>query len=499
MLVGTVIAGFLVVGLWVKQPEYQLLYGNVSSGGAYKIVEHLKEQRIPYKITNGGQDILVPANKVYEARIALAGEGLPQGGHVGFELFDRSRLGMGRFTQQIYFQRALEGELSRTISSMEGVEHARVHLVLKDQSVFADEASQPSASVVVQLKSGMSMGRQRIKSMVHLVAGSVMGLSPERVVVVDHQGTLLSGGEEEAGGALISASQFEQQHRIETQSEKKVQDMLERALGPNKAIVRVSMEMDFKKIEEMEEKFDPENVAIRSEQRSTERSQGKDQAGAAAGQQTAAGKSNSSTKQQETINYEVNKVTRRLVEPSGKIKRLSVAVMVDGRYETPTGGGESKYVPRTDQELKTYEDLVKDAVGFTATRGDRVTVVNVAFRQPEKQVLPEGAGNVEKLMNRRFWVSTAQKMLVAILVPLLLIFMVLRPLLKWVTTTTPSAPSPRAYQLPQTVGQLESDMGMLPGATGGEAPLRARAQELAKSDPSRAAQLAKGWLSESSP
>lgn len=492
MLVGSVVAGFLVVGAWVRQPDYQLLYGNIPSDGAFKIIERLKEERIPYKMANGGKDILVPSERVYETRIALAGEGLPQGGQMGFEIFDRSRLGMGRFTQQIYFQRALEGELSRTISSMEGVESARVHLVLKDQSVFADEASQPSASVALKLKSGVRMGRQQIQAIVHMAAGSVMGLSPDNVVVVDQAGTLLSGGEQEAGEALVNASQFEQQRRLETQTEDKVREMLEQALGPKKAIVRVSMDMDFKKVEETEEKFDPENIAIRSEQRSTESSQK-----GAAGQEAASGGAATSTKQQETINYEVNKVTRRLVEPSGKISKMSVAVMVDGRYETPEGEGEAQYTPRTDEELKTYEELVKDAVGFDAARGDRVTVVNVAFRQTEEEIGPEGGVDIQKMMTRRFYISSAQKLLLVTLVPLLIIFMVLRPLLKWVTSTSPGAPSTRAYQFPQTVEQLEADMGMLPSA-GGEAPLKARALELAKSDPNRAAQLAKSWLGESS-
>lgn len=496
VLTGSVVAGFLVVGLWVKQPEYRLLYGNVPSEGASKIIESLKEQRIPYKVANGGRDILVPADSVHETRIALAGEGLPQGGHVGFELFDRSRLGMGRFTQQIYFQRALEGELSRTVSSMDGVEQARVHLVLKDQSVFADEESQPSASVALKLSSGARMPRQQIQAVVHLVAGSVMGLAPDRVVVVDQQGSLLSGGEkEEAGGGLISASQFEQRRRLETQIEGKVQDMLERALGPNKAIVRVSMEMDFKKVEEMEEKYDPENIAVRSEQRSTESSRKAGQGGDA--QQAASGRATTSTKQQETINYEVNKLTRRIVEPSGKIQRLSVAVMVDGRYETPAGGGEATYVPLTDEEIKTYEGLVKDAVGFDAGRGDSVTVVNVAFRQVEEEFPAEAAASVEKMMSRRFWLSAAQKLLFVILVPVLLIFMVLRPLLRWVTSASPGATAARSYQLPRTVEQMEEEMGLLPGATG-DAPLKLKAVELAKSDPNRAAQLAKSWLKESS-
>ncbi len=493
VVVCSVLAGFVVVGLWVRQPHYQLLYGKVPSDGASQIIERLKEENIPYKVANGGQDILVPSDKVYETRIALAGEGLPSGGQVGFELFDRSRLGMGRFTQQIYFQRALEGELSRTIARMEGVEQARVHLVLKERSVFADQESQPSASVALGLRSGMRMGRQQIQSIVHLVAGSVMGLAPDRVVVVDHQGTLLSGGETESGEALVSASQFEQQYRLESQMEKRVQDMLERALGPNKAIVRVSMEMDFKKVEEMEEKYDPENVAIRSEQRSSESSQ---KSVAGAGQQATSGKPTTSTKQEETINYEVNKLTRRMVEPSGKVQRLSVAVMVDGRYETPAGGGEPKYVPRSDQELKTYEELVKDAVGFDAGRSDRVTVVNVAFRKPTEGIAAEEVSTVEKLMNRRFWISTAQKLLFVILVPVLLVFMVLRPLLKWVTSASPAAPVPRGYQLPRTVEQLEEEMGLLPSSTG-EMPLKMKALELAKRDPNRAAQLAKSWLKES--
>lgn len=490
LLIGSVVAGFLVVGAWVRQPDYQLLYGNMPSDGSFPIIERLKEEHIPYKVANGGRDILVPSERVYETRIALAGEGLPQGGQIGFELFDRSRLGMGRFTQQIYFQRALEGELSRTISSMEGVESARVHLVLKDQSVFADESSQPSASVALQLKSGVRMGREQVQSVVHLAAGSVMGLSPEKVVVVDQSGTLLSGGEQDAGEALANASQFEQQRRLETQTEDKVREMLEQALGPKKAIVRVSMDMDFKKVEETEEKFDPENITIRSEQRSTESSQKGAPAAASGGAAT-------STKQQETINYEVNKVTRRLVEPSGKVSKMSVAVMVDGSYETPAAGGEAQYTPRTDEELKTYEELVKDAVGFDADRGDRVTVVNVAFRQTEVEIGTEGGVDIQKMMSRRFYISSAQKLLLVTLVPLLIIFMVLRPLLKWVTTTTPGAPSARAYQYPRTVEQLESDMGMLPSG-GGEAPLKTRALEMAKSDPNRAAQLAKSWLGESS-
>lgn len=494
VLVGSVVAGFFVVATWLRQPDYQLLYGDLPSTEAGRIVERLRDQKIPYQVTNGGRNILIPAENVYEMRLALAGEGLPEGGHLGFEVFDRSRLGMGRFTQQVFFQRALQGELGRTIGSLEAVKQARIHLVLKDQSVFDNEKSQPSASVVLWLKPGGRMGREQVQAIVHLVAGSVRGLTPERVVVVDQRGVLLSGGEKDKGGGFLSGSQFQHQRQYESRLEKGVEEMLEQALGPNTAIVRVSADMDFRRIEEVEEQFDPEKLAIRSEQRSTESSRkGNQDTQAAAGQPAASGQAASSTKQQETINYELNKLTRRLVIPSGRVRRLSVAVLVDGRYEAQ-GEGAPTYVPRTEEEIKTYEKLVKDAVGFDSTRGDRVTVVNVAFQRSEQSASPEAGAEVEKLIKRRFWIATAQKLIGIILIPLLLIFLVLRPLLKWITSGLPvTGGAPASYQLPKTVGQLEADMGLAPGSAA-ETPLRLRAVEMAKTDPNRTAQLAKSWL-----
>ena len=497
VLVGAVMAGFLWVTFWLRQPDYQLLYGDLPSGEAWRIIEKLREQKIPYRIANGGRDVLVSAEKIYEMRLSLAGEGLPESGQLGFEIFDRSRLGMGRFTQRVFFQRALQGELSRTIGSFESVKQARVHLVMASDSVFENQRSQPSASVVLLFKPGGRMGKDQIQAVVHLVAGSVRGLLPEQVVVVDQEGKLLSGAEKDGDAAILSTSQLDFNRQYEAHLEQRVEKMLERALGPNMAVVRVSADIDFTRMEQVEEQFDPEKLAIRSEQRSSETSQKKSGAGESSqAVQGGAAKGASSKKEQETVNYELNKLTRKWVEPAGKVKRLSVAVLVDGSYKSE-GGGEPVYVPRTDEDIKTYENLVRNAVGFNADRGDVVTVVNVPLHHSNQEISSEEGEVVEKMMNRRFWVTTAQKLLGILLIPLLLVFLVLRPLLKWVTSTRQGTGVPTTVpDFPKTVGELEEDMGLLPTPTT-ETPLRLKAVEIAKSDPVRAAQLARTWIKES--
>jgi len=259
---------------WSNRPDYRVLYSNLSEGDAAAVVSKLKEMKIPYRLEGAGHSILIPAGQVYETRLQLATSGLPQGGGIGFEIFDRTNIGMTDFVQHLNYQRALQGELSRTINQFSEVETSRVHLSLPRKSLFVEDQKEARASVILKLKQGRSLGRSQVQGIVHLVASSAEGLNPTNITVVDTQGHLLSEPGDSDPMARLGQSQWEFKTNLEKTLEKRVQTMLEKAVGENRVIVRVSADLDFKQIEETEETFDPETPAVRSEQRSEEKTKG---------------------------------------------------------------------------------------------------------------------------------------------------------------------------------------------------------------------------------
>ncbi len=344
VILGTV-ACMSMIMIWAGRPEFKVLYSNISSEDAGAILSRLKEKKIPYRISSNGKAILVPKEKVYELRLSLASEGLPKGGGVGFEIFDKTQLGMTEFVQNINYQRALQGELARTIDSFYEVVSSRVHIVMPVNSVFVEEEKPAKASVVIRLRPGMKLSKKEIKGIVNLVSASVPNLPSENVTVVDNHGDLLSSfiGDENSKLGEITSEQLAFQRRVEKGLEERVETMLTQALGPGKAIVRVSCSFDFTKQKETEEIFDPRKV-IRSEQVLKQESS-KNQnipvgvPGVASNLVQRGAKKAQSTvqkptfkKEEKTVNYEISKKMRHTIAPVGKITRISVAVMVDGTY-----------------------------------------------------------------------------------------------------------------------------------------------------------------------
>lgn len=512
--IAATIAVIVVVILWANQPVYRLLYSNLSPEDAGTIAEKLKEMKIPYEIRDGGS-IMVPEDKVYELRLLLAGQGLPTGGGVGFEIFDRTTIGMTDFVQKLNYRRALQGELARTIGQLTEVEHARVHLAVPEKTLFSEKKEQVSASVVLKFRGGRALSQNQVQGIVHLVASSVEGLKPQNVTIVDTNGNVLSRPSEDPYGTHLTNYQIDYQRNLEKSLEERVQSMLERAIGPGKVVVRVSSSVDFKQVETTEEKYDPDSAAIRSEQRSQENSSGSSATasgvpgvlsnlpgGRTENPQAVGGKGGTSSqtnRTQETINYEINKTINRVLEPVGTVKRLSTAVLIDGNYEIVKGtdGKEArKYMPRTDEEIKKYTEIVKKAIGYSEERGDQVEVVSMPFESSVS--INEGEPESSKLLQLYRFLPVMKYVVSAVAIVLIFLFIV-RPLMKTVLTVRgqmEGVPAGIGYGVPLSrVSELGTEAyKQVPMDT--EVKAREEAIKIAKENPQQTAKLIKAWISE---
>jgi flagellar M-ring protein FliF len=431
---GLAAALFAIVMNVGAQPK-ALLYSNLDLKEAGSITQALDQAGIKYEVKGDGSTILVERDKVASSRLMLSGKGLPTSGSVGYEIFDNApALGQTDFVQNLNRQRALEGELARTIRSLQGVSSARVHLVLPRRQLFDDEAEQPSASVVIGI-GGREPSSEEVRSIRNLVAGATPNLKPERVTVVDDRGKMLAGGEDGADSADQSAA--DERATTEERLRKTVKDLVEGVVGPGKARVTVSADLDLSKVTMQEDKYDPDGQVVRSTQTVEENS--KDTKADAAtpvtstqnipGAQTgnASQTGSASGRTEETTNYEITHSTRTEVKEPGQIKRLSVAVAVDGM--TSYGrGGKATYTPRSVDEMRRIQDLVRSAVGYDQTRGDQVTVVNVRFSHDDDA---EGvmAGSPLLGFDKNDMMRGAE-LFILLVVAALIIFFVARPLLK---------------------------------------------------------------------
>lgn len=506
LITGLVMAGFIVMILWSQSYDYQVLYGNLAQGDASSIVSRLKEEKVPYRITGGGKSILVPREKVYETRLQLASEGLPQGGGAGYELFDKNNFGLTEFVQKLNHQRALQGELSRTINQLSEIDKSRVHLVMPEDSLFTEDKKEATASVFLKVLPGRGLRREQVEGIVHLIASSVIGLQSQNITVVDQNGNILFGGEDNSYIGRVSNSQLEYQDSLEKRLENRVQSILERVAGKGRVLARVSTELDFNQVEKTEEKYDPEGQVVRSQNSIQEKSKGGNSVPAGVpgvmsnvpqGQnknQPGMSSSNNFQKTNETVNYEINKVTQRTIATVGKIKRLSVAVMVDGNRKVVKGV--EQYTPRTRQELKKYESIVKNAIGFDAERKDEVVVENIPF---EKIDFADSRLKIlEKAEWRHFYVSGIRYAVSAMLILLGILFIV-RPIMKGLATGIKAGGS--VQQLPRTVQELEAELDEsanpeIETAQRKKIAARDKVAGLAKEEPAYVAELVRSWLNE---
>lgn len=425
-----------------QTPNLSPLYSGLSLEDSSAIVTELQTLNIPFELRGDGDTILIPRDQITTTRMTLAGSGLPQRGQVGYEIFDeQSTLGATSFVQNLNNVRALEGELARTISSLARIKSARVHLVLPERELFRRERTDPSASIVLSVRGELATGE--IRAIQHLVASAIEGLTPTRVSIVDDQGNLLATGSGDDEQGALAGEAAERTLGFENRLRTRVEDMLANVVGAGRARVEVSAEIDYNRSTTTQETFDPESQVVRSSQvRETE-----NVTAGANGQVTVAnelpgasqnagatGAAEQGTSTEEVTNYEISKTTQTAVTEAGAIKRLSVAVVVDGVYAADPSVGTSVYTPRTADEIAQILTLVRSAVGYSEARGDTVEVVNMQFAERPELAVPGTDGEGGLLDFTRDDLMNGAEMAVTLLIALALVFFVMRPLLKKVLT-----------------------------------------------------------------
>lgn len=545
-------AALVLIFLWVlvyfmNKVEFQTLYADLDPQEAQGLVQKLAELKVPYELQPDGKTIKVASDKIAEVRIQLASQGLPESGRIGFEIFDRTNFGLTNFQEQVNYQRALEGELARSIMTLAEVEAARVHLVLAKESLFQTADEQTKASVILKLKNGKTLSASAAQGIVNVVAGSVKGLMPEKVVLIDYRGKILSRNE--SGESGLSAQQLDARQKLETELSSKIVQILEPAVGQGKVRPQVSVVMNFQQVEETVEQYDPQNSVVRSHNKQEQRqpkservggipgprsTQSQNPANPAAPVPTGAAAANSTPdqpsapgnpadnllSQSEITNYEVSKAVRHVVNPTGKIEKVSVAVLVDNRTKMTTGSDgkpQPSQEPRNADDMKKYKDLIAAAIGFNPERGDQLTIENISFENEtefiEKPTFIEKQGPV---------IMTGLRYLIIPIVFFILYLFFLRPMQKtlfasWAPAgggVLPSRNIPRltgGVQTPMTVKQLEAQLNgtaskdgygdpereFLPLPTPSKMDLiRKRVVEHTQSDPETVARLVRMWLAD---
>jgi flagellar M-ring protein FliF len=451
-LAGVGVATFALLGFLVlrsAEPPMGLLYGDLDQRDAAQVVAALERARVPHRIGRGGTEVLVPEDQVARLRLQLAREGVPAGGSVGYEIFDRgSGLAATPFQQDLNRLRALEGEIARSIRTLQGVAGARLHLVLPRREPFSRDRGEAQASVVLQMRGAQRLDREGVQAVLHLVAAAVPGLRPQQISIVDNRGELLArGGQALAGGQGHATTTEELRRAHELRITRAVEEMLERSLGQGRVRVEATVELDTERVQITEERFDPDNQVPRSAQSTTETSRSGEPPnvsvanqlpGAPATQQ--GGPQSQESKQEETTNFEIGRTTRSTLREQPVMRRLSVAVLVDGIAEpAEQPGGAPRFRERTPEELERIAALVRGAVGFDERRGDRLEVVSLRFAG-EAEPAGEGTGGMlEGLVTPGTVVRLAESGLIA-LVALAGLLLLGRPAVRRIT----AALEPRA-------------------------------------------------------
>jgi flagellar M-ring protein FliF len=512
----------VVIALWSFTPNYALLYGNLSGKDANEVMAALQQAGIEYRVEESNGAVMVKTGQLGAARLQLAGQGLPRGDNIGFELLQQdSGFGTSRAVEAARFHRALEGELARTIATLSSVQSARVHLATPKQSVFVRDQSATSASVVLKLYSGRVLEKGQVAAIVHLVASSVPELEAGNVTVVDQQGNLLSGQMDDRE-MMLSASQFDYTKQLEEHYQHRVEEILTPILGEGRVRAQVTADIDFTVTEQTAEHYNPDQPALRSEQVNEQESKNasavqgvpgalsnQPPAAGTAPQQAAAAQPAAQPEQTQplnvskraTRNYELDKTISHTRLSSGTLRRLSVAVVVDD-LTTTNDAGETLRQERTPEEISRITQLVKEAIGFSEQRGDSVQVVNSAFHvPPTPEPLPEPA------FWEQPWVWDLGKIIGGVVLVVLLIFFVLAPTMKRLLAQTPAMAGgyPGGRMLSAGAGasggggieymEDEREAVKLPGPAKYEDTLDA-ARQLVQEDPKRVAQVVRSWVSE---
>jgi flagellar M-ring protein FliF len=495
-----------------SKPKLTLLYGGMQPAEAQKVVEYLDSKKIDYDVADGGKSVLVPAAQVYSVRMGLASQGIPtlSDGGVGFELFDKPTFGMSDFMQRANYYRALQGELARTIRQLDEVANARVLIVVPEDKLFGQDHQEAKASVFVQLQPGRSLGDEQVRAIQFLVANGVEGLQPEHVAVIDSTGRAMAGTD---GGVDTTGPLTDKQRQaradLESYLQEKAQSLLDEVLGPGQSVVRVASDIDYSSSQETTERYDPKNSAITEETATTESSSttapGSSGGGAGVTANTASSsdastKSNDDKKENTQNTYQVGKTVESRVDGGGSIKRLTIALMLNERKATTPDG---KPTPRTPDEVKQIEDIVKEAVGFTTsdTRQDSIETQEVAFADmfdDDKPALAKTASIPDQL--NQYLPYVTQGCLVLLAIGILLYFRSV-----FLSAGKKDSASPDAFETLLNNYTIQSNGGVNvtngnanPRAgMGGLAPNVLTPQELSRlirENPDNASQALKAWL-----
>lgn len=452
-IMGAILIGllmfFVFISMRITSPEMKLLYSDLSSIDSAAVAAKLEESQIKFEISADGSRITVPDNEVGRARMLLAAEGLPNGGSMGYEIFDeQSSFGTTNFVQNINQIRALEGELARTIGSLENVRSARIHIVLPQRELFSRETKSSSASVFLGVRPGMSIERQQILSIQSLVASAIPNLKSSNVSIIDSNGNLLAkGGDEDSD--IMSLKAEDMRRNYETRLASKIEEQVSRVVGYGKVTAMVNAEMNFDRVSTNEELFDPEGQVLRSNQNSTEASSEKE----ASKEEVSVGNnlpsvggdllsdespSAQSNRSEEVTNYEISKTVRSTVREAGEIKKLSISVLVDGSYNTDKDG-KKIYAPRPQEEIDRISALVRNAIGYDETRGDKLEVVNLQFAQIDTN---------EEIVDDRLLlgfekgqlIDAAEILVVAVMI-ILVVLLILQPMVNKLMSVEMASPS----------------------------------------------------------
>ncbi len=528
--VAAAVAVGVTVVLWWRGPNWNLLYGNLSETDASAVVQSLQTAGIEYKLDATSGAIMVPAERVHDARLQLAAQGLPEGKGAGFEMISKDPgFGVSEFMESARYQYALENELARTIASLQAVEAARVHLALPQQSAFVRDRRAPSASVLLQLRRGHQLEPEQVSAIVHMVASSIPELESERVTVVDQEGRLLSAPKTAEEAA--TAQQFEAAHRIEDTYISRIEQLIAPMVGDGRVRAQVTVDLESGDSEEAHEQYKPDSAVVRSEQTAEETSRSGAAGGgipgslsnqppaggvavpagntkppataanAAAGAPGTAGAAGAaaaaatpeSTSKQSTRNYEIDRTLSYSRQPAGRIKRVSVAVLVDNVH-APGADAKNATQPLSTAQIDSITRLVKNAVGFDEARGDSVNVVNAPFLEEGVTLEPEAVP-----IWQRPWVRDVARLVLGALVLIALALGVLRPLIKNLGSMSFGGGAP-TRQL--TAEEQQSANGG--GSESAPAPANlayeqqiVNARNLVAQDPKRVAQVVKTWVAES--
>ncbi len=504
---GAILIGLVSFVYFSQQITWAPLVSGVTQQDAGNIARKLEELNIEYVLQPGGNTILVPASAVDKVRLEIASSGIQMGGVVGLEIFDESNFGATEFQQRIQYKRALEGELVRLITQINVINSAKVSLAIPEKSLFLDEEKRPTASVVVEVPNNAQLAQREVNTILNLVSGSITGMTPEDVRVADQSGKLLSKGLTDPDNSEVRNKNYYYQQLVEQRLQNKLVTQLAKITGPDRVEVRVSLKMDFDSSEITEELVDPDLSAILSQEVSSEDSTGSrsipvgvpgvtsNSPEVRAGASEVANVSNVNKKTKRT-NYVNSKRQIKSMKSAGRILRMSVAVLLDGRYEyirDESGEviGNPQYMPRTPEEMEIIDQVARQTVGFESTRGDTITVKNMKFSKP--LVEQEKLKAHQRDATRKFIIDLIRFILVGVII-VLLIFMVIRPMVQKLSAKPEDLDL--LMGLPTTIGELEGEELEIPTEKETGIPPRDKIIEIARQDPLKTATLIRNWLRE---